>query len=162
MKNKYLNIFLISMAIIMCIINFHLNLLTLFIIFTTIPIYIISKKSPSIGLLTYIILFLSILLDDYYYSILFLFFYGIVGVFLGMLSHYLDKKFLISLINGVILFISINAINMTLTLTTLSNPYINTSFLQLIILLFSIFFSYIMLLICNYIYGKLFKTKYSI
>ena len=79
-----------------------------------------------------------------------------------MLSHYLDKKFLISLINGVILFISINAINMTLTLTTLSNPYINTSFLQLIILLFSIFFSYIMLLICNYIYGKLFKTKYII
>ena len=74
MEKKYSTIFLISMAIIMCILKFYSNVLTLFIVLSTVPIYIISKKSPSTGLLTYIIVFLFILSTDYYHSIIFLFF----------------------------------------------------------------------------------------
>lgn len=157
MKKKYLPISLISMSIIMCIINSYSNLLTLFIIFSTVPIYIISKKSPSIGLLTYIVLFLSILLTDYYHSIIFLFFYGVIGVFLGMLSHYLNKNILISLINGVILAISINGMNTTLTTDFLRIQYSNGILLQSLILLLSIAFSFVTLVICNYIYDILYK-----
>ena len=159
MKNKYLIISLISMAIIMCILKYYSNFITLFIVLSTFPIYIISKKYPSLGLLAYIILFLFILSIDYYHSIIFLFFYGIIGIFLGMLSHYLNKNILISIINGVILAISINGMNMTLTFSELGWQYSNGILIQFLILLLSIVFSFIMLLIYNYIYTTLYKTK---
>lgn len=159
MKKKYSTIFLISVAIIMCILKFYSNVLILFIVLSTVPIYIISKKSPSTGLLTYIIVFLFILSTDYYHSIIFLFFYGLAGVFLGMFSHYLNKNILISIINGVILAISINGMNMTLRTSILSVQYSNGILLQGLILLFSIVCSFVMLVICNYIYDILYKME---
>lgn len=159
MKKKYSTIFLISVAIIMCILKFYSNVLILFIVLSTVPVYIISKKSPSTGLLTYIIVFLFILSTDYYHSIIFLFFYGLAGVFLGMFSHYLNKNILISIINGVILAISINGMNMTLRTSILSVQYSNGILLQGLILLFSIVCSFVMLVICNYIYDILYKME---
>ena len=159
MEKKYSTIFLISMAIIMCILKFYSNVLTLFIVLSTVLIYIISKKSPSTGLLTYIIVFLFILSTDYYHSIIFLFFYGVIGVFPGMFSHYLNKNILISIINGVILAISINGMNMTLRTSILSIQYSNGILLQGLILLFSIVCSFVTLVICNYIYDTLYKIE---
>ena len=76
-----------------------------------------------------------------------------------MLSHYLNKNILISIINGVILAISINGMNMTLTFSELGWQYSNGILIQFLILLLSIVFSFIMLLIYNYIYTTLYKTK---
>ena len=156
MKKKYLTIFLISVTMIMYILEFHPNVLNLFILLSTVPIYIISKKSPSAGLLIYIIVSLSILSADFYRGIVFLFFYGVIGVFLGMFSHYLNQNILISVLNGIILAISINGMNMTLRLNI---QYSNEILLQGLILFFSIVFSFVTLVICNYIYDILYKIE---
>ena len=76
-----------------------------------------------------------------------------------MFSHYSNKNILISIINGVILAISINGMNMTLRTSILSIQYSNGILLQGLILLFSIVCSFVTLVICNYIYDTLYKIE---
>ena len=157
MRKQYSTIFIILVAIIMCISKFYSNILPFILVLSTALIYIITRRSPSAGLLTYMGIFLLILLDSSYQSIVFLFFYGILGVFLGMFSHYLNKRILISILNGVILAISINGMYLTLGTSILSSQYTSGILLQCLILVFSILCSFITLIICNHIYNKFYK-----
>lgn len=132
-----------------------------FSILSIIPIYIITRKNPSIGLISYLVSFLSIgIINSYDNSMIFLLFYGLLGIFLGLFSHYRKNNIITSLITGVILYISINGynyINTSYNMYNFNERYILT---QLIILIFSIFFSLLILSICEYLYNKIIKINF--
>lgn len=141
--------------IINCIPILHSNIFTFTTILSTITIYIISRKSPSIGLLSYIASFLLISLIDSYQSIIFLFINGLLGIFLGMLRYYTENNKLVAILNGIILTISVNGMYSILGENSLYIQNTNSILTQILICAFSLGYSLIMLLFCNYIYDKL-------
>lgn len=128
-------------------------------ILSILPMYIISRKSPSLGLLSYISVFLLITLVSKYEGTRFLFINGLLGIFLGMLSHYLNKKILISLLMGIILYISINGMINTNNFSLLGSVYLNKVIFQYAIILFSLVFSFSTLMICDYLYRKIYYDE---
>lgn len=154
------------LSIILCIGIYYIPIgsqiyLNFFSILSIIPIYIITRKNPSIGLISYLVSFLSIgIINSYDNSMIFLLFHGLLGIFLGLFSHYRKNHIITSLITGGILYISINGynyINTSYNMCNFNERYILT---QLIILIFSIFFSLLTLSICEYVYNKIIKINF--
>ncbi len=124
-------------------------------ILSIIPIYIISRKSPSIGLISYILTFLLIAISNQTEGIRFLFINGLLGLFLGMFSYYIRKKVLMSLLMGGILYISINGMCNIVNINTINDFCLNTLMIQFIAILLCVLYSLITLIICDYLYKKI-------
>ena len=159
-KNIALSIVLMLISILIHFIHIIVDSLPIYItLFSIIPIYIISRNNPSIGILAYICSFIIIFLFDYYEGLIFILLNGLLGIFLGMLSHYINKKLLISIITSVVLFISINGIMIITNYTNIYIQSLNILLLQFSIFIISIIISLTSLIICDYIYNKVLLIK---
>ncbi len=159
-KNIVLSIVLMLISILIHFTHIVVDNFPLYItLFSIIPIYIISRNDPSIGILAYIGAFMIIFLLDYYEGLIFILLNGLLGIFLGMLSHYINKKLLISIITSIILFISINGIMIITKYTNIYIQGLNVLLFQFSVFIISIIISLTSLIICDYIYNKVLLIK---
>lgn len=159
-KNVVLGIILMLVSILIHFIHIVVDDLPLSItLLSILPIYIINRRNPSIGILAYIGAFMIISSFDYYEGLMFILFNGILGIFLGMFSHYIDKKLLISIMTSIILFISINGIIIVINYTNIYIQSSNALLFQFSIFIISIIISLASLIICDYIYNKVLLIK---
>ena len=159
-KNIVLSIVLMLISILIHFTHIVVDNFPLYItLFSIIPIYIISRNDPSIGTLAYIGAFMIIFLLDYYEGLIFILLNGLLGIFLGMLSHYINKKLLISIITSIILFISINGIMIITKYTNIYIQGLNVLLFQFSVFIISIIISLTSLIICDYIYNKVLLIK---
>ena len=159
-KNIVLSIVLMLISILIHFTHIVVDNLPLYMtLFSIIPIYIISRNDPSIGILAYIGAFMIIFLLDYYEGLIFILLNGLLGIFLGMLSHYINKKLLISIITSIILFISINGIMIITNYTNIYIQGLNVLLFQFSVFIISIIISLTSLIICDYIYNKVLLIK---
>jgi len=159
-KNIVLSIVLMLISILIHFTHIVVDNFPLYMtLFSIIPIYIISRNDPSIGILAYICAFMIIFLLDYYEGLIFILLNGLLGIFLGMLSHYINKKLLISVITSIILFISINGIMIITNYTNIYIQGLNVLLFQFSVFIISIIISMTSLIICDYIYNKVLLIK---
>ncbi|MGL5692924.1 MAG: hypothetical protein ACRCXA_02515 [Peptostreptococcaceae bacterium] len=154
MKPKYIiiSIFIMLMVfIINCIPMIFPKVPIIITVINILPMYIITRKNPSAGLITYVGVFLLTILSYYDMAIIFLFINGLIGIFIGMFNHYTENKYIISLFSGLALTLGVNGI-----------CSIKFSFVYLIdieMYILSVILCFIILLGCNYMYNKIINIK---
>ncbi|MFL0266758.1 hypothetical protein [Candidatus Clostridium radicumherbarum] len=87
------------------------ELFVILTILSAVPIYIVSRLSPKIGLLSYFTASMLIMLISTHEGIFFLCTNGIIGISLGICSYYTKKKTITWLISSVILTITLSIMN---------------------------------------------------
>lgn len=80
-------------------------------ILSAIPIYLISIINPKVGLLSYIITGILVMIFSIHEGLFFLCTNGVVGMSLGMSSYYTKKKLIIWAISSITLTISLSIMN---------------------------------------------------
>jgi hypothetical protein len=127
-------------------------------IFSSIPIYILSRLNPRAGLIGYIIAAILIFLFNAHEGLFFLFTNGVVGVSLGTFNYRLKSKVLISLFSGFVLTVSLFLVNFIIGIPVLGVSLPGNLMVQVCILMFfSIIYCFIYLFLASYVYEYLKK-----
>lgn len=158
MKIKYLALgalMAVISSIFQCIPALFSNNLILLTIFSSIPIYIITRKHSTLGFLSYITSFTLITFVSPYYNVVFLFINGLLGFVLGFFNNYTNNKYLISTISAIIILLSINAVTFIIGVNLLEFYYCFNLLSQCIILIFSFIHCFILNFICSLIYKRI-------
>lgn len=158
MKTKYLvlgGLLAIISVIFQCIPTFLSEAFIFLTVFSTVPIYIISKKQPIIGILSYIIAFILISFISSHENIMFIFTNGLVGISLGISDYYTSRILFICSISAILLTTSIFIVNFVIGINLLGFS-INTSYLSiLLIFLASFIYSFVFLYVCRFFYKRI-------
>lgn len=80
-------------------------------IFSAIPIYIISRINPKVGILSYFVAGIIVMGLSIHEGLFFLCTNGIVGLSLGICNSYTDKKFIIWILGSISLTIALGIMN---------------------------------------------------
>lgn len=125
-------------------------------IFSAIPIYILSRLNPKVGLLGYIIAGILIFFFNAHEGLFFLFTNGVVGFSLGAFNYMLKSRFLISLSSGIVLTLSLTLVNFIIGIPVLGVNLPGNLLIQVsIIMFFSLIYCSIYLFLANFIYNYL-------
>ena len=158
MKTKYIilgGLLAVISAILQCIPAFLSEAFIFLTILSTIPIYIIAKKQPVLGILSYIITFILISFISPHENIMFIFTNGILGLSLGICNYFTDKKRLICSISAILLTISICIVNFIIGINIIGFSF-NLSLLPIVLIfLGSSVYSFIFLVICRFFYKRI-------
>lgn len=129
-------------------------------IFSAIPIYILSRLNPRVGLFGYIISGILIFLFNSHEGLFFLFTNGIVGFSLGAFNYRFKSRILVSLFSGIVLTLSLSVVNFIVGIPVLGTNLPGNLFTQISFLIFfSIVYCFIYLLFASFIYNYL-KRRY--
>lgn len=129
-------------------------------ILSAIPIYILSRISPKVGLIGYIIAGICIFFFNVHEGLFFLFTNGLVGVSLGTFNYILESKLLISLFSGIVLTLSLSIVNFIIGIPVLGINLPGKLLTQIsILMVFSIVYCFVYLYLANFIYNFL-KKRY--
>jgi len=132
------------------------EIFVIFTIFSAIPIYILSKLNPRVGLLGYIIAGTLIFSFNAHEGLFFLFTNGVVGFSLGAFNYRLKSKVLISLFSGIVLTLSLTLVNFIIGIPVLGVNLPGNLLIQISILMFfSLVYCFIYLFLANFIYNYL-------
>ncbi|HYE11030.1 MAG TPA: hypothetical protein VEF53_12700 [Patescibacteria group bacterium] len=127
-------------------------------IFSAIPIYIITRLDPKIGLAAAIISFLLIGTFSIHEALFFLFANGPIGFTLGWCCSFTSRKLLIISISSMILSCTLSFLNFIIAVPIFGTPLSGTLITQiLIIFTFSIIYTFIYLYFCQLVFRKLNK-----
>lgn len=158
MKTKYIilgGLLAVISAILQCIPAFLSEAFIFLTVLSTIPIYIIAKKQPTLGILSYIIAFILISFISPHENIMFIFTNGILGLSLGICNYFTDKKFLICSISTILLTFSICIVNFIIGINIIGFSF-NLSFLPIVLIfLATSVYSFIFLVICKFFYKRI-------
>lgn len=125
-------------------------------IFSAIPIYILSRLNPKVGLLGYIIAGILIFFFNAHEGLFFLFTNGVVGFSLGTFNYMLKSRLLISLSSGIVLTLSLTLVNFIIGIPVLGVNLPGNLLIQIsIIMVFSLIYCSIYLFLANFIYNYL-------
>ena len=126
--------------------------------FSAIPIYIICKINPKIGVVSTIVSFLIINLLSTHEALFFICSNGPIGTALGYCSYFTSNKKIIIFVSSVILSITISIMNFIIGIPVFGTPLPGTIITQILILLiFSLVYSLIYLYLCEFIFRKIKK-----
>lgn len=129
-------------------------------ILSAIPIYILSRISPKVGLIGYIIAGILIIFFNMHEGLFFLFTNGLVGVSLGIFNYILESKLLISLLSGIVLTLSLSIVNFIIGFPVLGINLPGKLLTQIsILMVFSIVYCFVYLYLANFVYNFL-KKRY--
>ncbi len=129
-------------------------------VLSAIPIYILSRLNPKVGLLGYIIAGMLIFFFNVHEGLFFLFTNGAVGFSIGTFNHMLKSKLLISILSGMVLTLSLSSVNFIIGIPVLGINLPGNLPIQIgVLLVFSIVYCFIYLLFANFIYNYL-KRRY--
>ncbi|MGL5328996.1 MAG: hypothetical protein ACRDD7_06985 [Peptostreptococcaceae bacterium] len=166
MKLKYILIIILAMFlsfIINCIPVIFIEIPIIVTVCSVVPIYVSTRQWPSIGLLSYIGTFLITIVIDYKAGVVFLFINGLLGIFIGTFIYYIENKYLICTLSGLVLSIGINGIRYTKDINSLESfIYMLDKFNQIELIVLSTIYSTAVYFICEYIYNKIINTEFMI
>lgn len=157
MKIKYLALgalMAVISSIFQCIPAFFSEIFIILTIFSSIPIYIITRKHSTLGFLSYIVTFILITFISPHENLIFLFTNGLLGFMLGFFNNYLDNKYLICTISGIILLLSINVVTFIIGINLIGFTYSFNLLSQCLILVFSFIYCFVLNFICSLIYKR--------
>ncbi len=136
--------------------NFLSELFVFMTIFSTLPIYIISRINPKTGVLSYIVADFMVMLFSVHEGILFLFTNGIIGLSLGICSYYIKRNIIIWMICSIILTAALCIINYWIGIPVFGGDLPGKIVIQLASLLgFSFAYNIIFFYISGFIYNRL-------
>jgi phage shock protein PspC (stress-responsive transcriptional regulator) len=122
---------------------------------SALPIYIISRINPKLGIVALIGAGIIIMSISTHKGLFFLCTNGPVGISLGTADYYFNKKALISLLSGVILTLTLSFMNYIIGIPVLGTSLPGNFIIQLtIIFLFSILYCFTYLHLARYIYNS--------
>lgn len=125
-------------------------------IFSAIPIYIISRMNPKIGISTAIISFIIISFFSIHEAILFVFTNGTAGAALGCFAYFTNKKAITLPSSAVILSCTLCFVNFAIGIPVFGAPIPGNHLIQvLIIFAFSLVYCFIYSFLCEFIFKKL-------
>lgn len=129
-------------------------------ILSGIPIYISARKKPIIGLLTYIVAGILVVLLSVHEGFFFFFTNGIVGLSLGMSNFYIEKSIVNGIIGGIILTISLSIMTFVFGINIFGKKFSFHILIQLIILtIFSLLYCLIYNKFSNFVFNKINEKK---
>lgn len=127
-------------------------------ILSSIPIYILSRINPKVGIIGYMIAGLLIFLFNAHEGLFFLFTNGPVGFALGAFNYLFKSKTLISVFSGIVLTISLGTVNFIVGIPVFGINLPGNLISQICILLaFSVIYCFIYLLFASFIFNFLRK-----
>lgn len=132
-----------ALAAIFQLIPFFLTEILIFLtIFSSLPIYIVSRINPKVGVLTYIVASFIIMILSIHEGLFFLCTNGIIGISLGICQHYKTIKSITWLICSIVLTITLSIMNYGIGVPVFGSELPGTIIIQLgIIFLVSIFYN---------------------
>lgn len=124
--------------------------------FSAIPVYIISRMNPKIGISTAITSFIIIGFFSLHESMLFIFTNGTIGVSLGCFTYYTSKRTIIIPASAVILSATLSIANFAIGIPIFGAPIPATQLIQiLIIIAFALCYCIMYSFLCEFIFKKL-------
>lgn len=136
--------------------NFFSEMFVLFTVFSALPIYIMSRINPKVGILSYLVADFIIILFSVHEGLLFLFTNGMIGLSLGICCYFIKRKSIICIISSAILTIALCILNYGIGIPVFGGVIPGKIVIQLTILLgFSILYNIIYFFIASFIYNRL-------
>ena len=126
--------------------------------FSSIPIYIITRINPRYGFITLVAVSLLAIIINIHEGLFFICTNGPVGFSLGASNYFTNKKWIISFISSIVLTITLSIMTFIIGIPVFGARISGSIFIELFILyLFSYVYSYLYLLFSTYLYKKLKK-----
>lgn len=140
---------------------FFSEMLVLLTIFSGLPIYIISRINPKVGVLSYIVASAIIMFFTVHEGLFFLCTNGIIGLSLGICNYYTKRKSIIWIISSFILTLTLSIMNYGIGIPVFGGKIPGNMIIQLAILLcFSVIYNIVYYYFLNFIFKRLNKLKY--
>ncbi|MFL0245452.1 hypothetical protein [Candidatus Clostridium stratigraminis] len=153
-------LFAVLAALFQVIPVFLSELFVILTILSAVPIYIVSRLNPQVGLLSYFTASLLIMLISTHEGIFFLCTNGIIGISLGACSYYTKKKTIIWLISSVVLTITLSFMNYIIGISIFGINIPGGIIIQLAILfIFSVVYNIFYYSFSNFIFKLIKKLK---
>jgi hypothetical protein len=129
-------------------------------IFSTVPIYIVSRINPKAGVLSYFVAGMLIMFLSTHEGLFFLCTNGIIGVSLGICGYYRKKKTITWLISSAVLTATLSIMNYGIGIPVFGSNIPGAIIIQIIIIfLFSILYNIIYYYFSNLIFNLLKELK---
>lgn len=130
-----------------------------FTVLSTIPIYIISRLNPKLGIFALIAAGLLTMLFTIHEGIMFYYTNGAVGMALGIGNHYFNRKEVVTTLSGIYLTITLSILNYGLKIPVFGTSIPGTFPIQLLIIFsFSLVYSFMYLNLLQYLFD-IFTSK---
>lgn len=159
MNIKYLTIgaiFAALAALIQLVPFFFSEMFVLVTMLSAIPIYIIARKNPRTGIITYFVSGVLILLFSVHEGLLFYFTNGIIGVSLGCLSNRFRRISIIWPCSTLILAVALITLNYGIGIPVFGGALPGNRIVQLMILLsFSFLYNLLFFYAAGFVYQRL-------
>lgn len=131
-----------------------------FTIFSAVPIYIVSRINPKAGVLSYFVASMIVTLLSIHEALFFLFTNGIVGISLGICSHYTKVKTITWSLSSLVLTITLSIMNYGIGIPVFGSKIPGIIIIQIaIIFLFSIVYNVFYYYFSSFIFNLLKKLK---
>jgi len=129
-------------------------------ILSTIPIYIATRINTQVGILSYFVVGIIIILFSVHEGIFFFCTNGILGLSLGISSNYFNERALRVLLSGIGLTIGLSTLNYLIGIPVFGTEIPGSIPVQLLIILcFSSIYSFIYTFFADLIYRKVIRSK---
>jgi hypothetical protein len=127
-------------------------------ILSAVPIYTSSRIKPIVGVLSYLVAAVLILLVSAHEAMFFLCTNGIIGVTFGSCRYYKQKKLITLFISSLSMTISLSFMNYIIGIPVFGVAIPGAIVVQIIILfLFSFIYGFLYLLFADFIYKRISK-----
>lgn len=129
-------------------------------IFSSVPIYIVSRINPKAGILSYFVAGMIIMLLSTHEGLFFLCTNGVIGISLGICCYYTKIKFITWVLSSITLTSTLSIMNYGIGIPILGSAVPGTMIVQLVILfLISITYNILYYYFSNFIFNLLKKVK---
>lgn len=138
------------------------EMLVFLTIFSALPIYIISRINPKAGILSYFAASMLVMLLSIHEALFFLCTNGIVGISLGICSHYTKLKAVTLFLSSGALTITLSIMNYGIGIPVFGNNIPGVMLIQIIIIfIFSLIYNTFYYYFSNSIFNHL-KNRHMI
>lgn len=137
---------------------FFSEVLVFLTIFSTLPIYIISRIDPKAGVLSYFAASILIMFLSIHEGLFFLLTNGFIGITLGIFSRYTNSKMITLIFSSLFLTITLSILNYGIGIPIFGAQIPGTFIVQItVIFLFSAVYDSVYYYFANLIYNHLVK-----
>lgn len=131
-------------------------------VFSTIPIYIISRLKPRLGIGALIISGVVILFFSINQGLFFFFVHGSIGISLGVGGYYFNSKSIVTGASGLFLASTLSILNFGLNLSIFGSGIPGSTIIQIIIIIaFSLVYSFMYLNLLDYSF-EIFNSLFNV
>lgn len=146
-------------ALFQCLPVFLTEAFVILTMLSALPIYIISKIEPRIGMVALIVSFILIAFFSTHEALFFICTNGPVGAALGILSRHENKLWVVLSGSSFVMTISLCVMNFLIGIPIFGAPIPGTLIIQLLILIvFSVIYTFFYFYFCRIIFNKIIRV----